>query len=63
MADELEYLQEISGFFKRMNVKIKLIGLINKAKEEYDNQLISVRLTGFNSEQNALMAEITDTNI
>lgn len=33
------------------------------AKEEYDNQLISVRLTGFNSEQNALMAEITDTNI
>ena len=33
------------------------------AKEEYDNQLISVRLTGFNSEQNALKAEITDTNI
>ena len=36
MADELKHLQEISGFFKRMNVKIKLLGLINKAKEEYD---------------------------
>lgn len=36
MDKELENLQEISDFFKRMSAKIKLLGLIKKAKTEYD---------------------------
>lgn len=36
MGKELERLKEISGFFRRMNAKVKLLNLINKAKEEYD---------------------------
>lgn len=36
MSDELEYLQKISAFFKRMNSKILLLGLLEKAKAQYD---------------------------
>lgn len=36
MSDELSYLNEISARFRRMSAKIKLLSLINKAKEEYD---------------------------
>lgn len=36
MDKELENLQEISDFFKRMSAKVKLLGLIKKAKTEYD---------------------------
>ena len=30
----------------------------NQAKEEYDNQIISVRLGGFNFDQSSLKAEL-----
>ena len=36
MSEELNRLKEISGFFRRMNTKVKLLTLITKAKEEYD---------------------------
>ena len=36
MSEELNRLNEISGFFRRMNTKVKLLTLITKAKEEYD---------------------------
>jgi len=36
MTDELEKLHELSGFLRRMSAKVKLLGLIKKAKREYD---------------------------
>lgn len=36
MSEEIEKLNELSNFFKRMSAKIKLIKLITKAKKEYD---------------------------
>ena len=36
MSEELNRLNEISGFFRRMNRKVTLLTLITKAKEEYD---------------------------
>lgn len=36
MTDELEKLQELSGFLRRMSAKVKLLSLIKKAKREYD---------------------------
>ena len=36
MSEELNRLKEISGFFRRMNTKVKLLTLITKAKEKYD---------------------------
>ncbi len=36
MEEEIKHLNEISARFKRMSAKIKLLTLINKAKEEYD---------------------------
>ena len=34
---EEEHLKELASFFKRTSAKIKLIKLISKAKQEYDN--------------------------
>lgn len=36
MSEEVEKLNEISDYFKRMKNKILLLKLINKAKSEYD---------------------------
>ena len=36
MTDELQHLQEITKFLKRVNAKVKLVALIKKAKLEYD---------------------------
>ena len=36
MSEELNKLNEISDFFRRMNTKILLLKLLNKAKSEYD---------------------------
>lgn len=36
MEEEINHLNELSGFFKKINTKIKLISLINIAKSEYD---------------------------
>ena len=36
MEEEIKHHNEISARFKRMSAKIKLLTLINKAKEEYD---------------------------
>ena len=36
MEEEIKHLNEISARFKRMSAKIKLLTLINKAKEVYD---------------------------
>lgn len=36
MSEEEQKLREISGFFRRMTGKIKLIKLITQAKQEYD---------------------------
>ena len=36
MSEEEQKLNEISGFFRRMTGKIKLIKLITQAKQEYD---------------------------
>ena len=36
MSEEIEKLNELSNFFKRMNSKILLLKLIIKAKNEYD---------------------------
>ena len=37
MQEEIKHLNEISMRFRRMSAKIKLLTLINKAKEEYDS--------------------------
>ena len=36
MSDELKRLNEIANFFRRMNSKLLLVKLLNKAKDEYD---------------------------
>ncbi len=36
MSDELDRLKEIADFFRRMNSKLLLVKLLNKAKSEYD---------------------------
>ena len=36
MDENIEKLQQLADFFKRVNKKILLLGLINKAKSEYD---------------------------
>lgn len=36
MSEELEKLNELSDFFKRMNAKIILLRFLKKAKSEYD---------------------------
>lgn len=36
MEEEIKHLNEISARFRKMSAKIKLLTLINKAKEEYD---------------------------
>ena len=36
MSEEEQKLREISGFFRRMTGKVKLIKLITQAKQEYD---------------------------
>lgn len=36
MSKELDYLKSVSSFFRRTTAKIKLITLIEKAKQEYD---------------------------
>ena len=36
MSEEEQKLNEVSGFFRRMTGKIKLIKLITQAKQEYD---------------------------
>lgn len=36
MSEELEQLEKIANFFKRMNSKVLLLGLLDKAKAQYD---------------------------
>lgn len=36
MSDEIDKLNEIASFFRRMNSKVMLLRLLNKAKTEYD---------------------------
>ena len=36
MSEEVDKLNEISDFFRRMNAKILLLRMLKKAKEEYD---------------------------
>lgn len=45
MSEEIQKLNEISDFFKRMSAKIKLVKLITKAKKEYDKYDLKSGLT------------------